>query len=217
MTEITLIRHGQAQSGAKDEKSYDQLSDLGYQQAKWLGDYVRQSRGYDRIISGTMNRQIQTAQSLALEGISHDHDERLNELDYFGLANSLQNSHGVDIPTDLTSFTTHFPKLLEVWQKGEIHSDLETYADFRGRIFDALRDVSKDNGRVLLVTSTGVISTLTAIALNLDFTQKCQIFLSVIHTSVHKFKMNDEKLQLVQFGATPHLDVSGRDHAKTHV
>ena len=96
MTEITLIRHGQAQSGAKDEKSYDQLSDLGYQQANWLGDYIRQSRGFDRVISGAMKRQIQTAQSLALEGTPHDQDMRLNELDYFGLAHSFKDTHGVD-------------------------------------------------------------------------------------------------------------------------
>jgi len=54
-------------------------------------------------------------------------------------------------------------------------------------------------------------------ALGLDFEQKCQIFLSVVHTSVHKFKLSDGKLRLVQFGATPHLDANGRDHAKTHV
>ena len=32
-TEIILIRHGQANTGAKDEESYDQLSDTGHQQA----------------------------------------------------------------------------------------------------------------------------------------------------------------------------------------
>lgn len=217
MTEITLIRHGQAQSGATDEASYDQLSPLGYQQAGWLGEHLGSKHGYERILSGTMKRQIQTAQSLALEDIPHHQDQRLNELDYFGLANSLNASHGVEIPTDLASFTTHFPQLLDVWQKGEVHSELETYDDFRARIVGALSDVSKENGRVLLVTSTGVISTLTAIALDLDFTQKCQIFLSVVHTSVHKFKLSNGKLQLVQFGATPHLDEHERSHAKTHV
>ena len=41
MSHITLIRHGQANSQAKDEISYDQLSDLGRQQARWLGDHLR--------------------------------------------------------------------------------------------------------------------------------------------------------------------------------
>lgn len=217
MAEITLIRHGQAQSGAKDEKSYDQLSDLGYQQATWLGDYIRQSRGYDRIISGTMNRQIQTAQSLALEGISHDHDERLNELDYFGLAKSLQNSHGVDAPQGFQAFSLHLAQLLEAWHKGEMHPDLETYVAFRSRIIGALNDATRDSNRVLLVTSTGVISTIIAIALDLDMAKKSKMFLNVAHTSLHKFEINQDEVLLTQFGATPHLDSDERIHSKTFV
>ncbi len=217
MTEITLIRHGQAQSGATDEASYDQLSDLGFQQAGWLGEHLRPYHQYERLLSGTMRRQIQTAQSLALDNIPHDQDARLNELDYFGLANSLKESHGTEIPTDLASFTAHFPQLLEVWQKGDVHSDLESYEEFRGRIMAALRDVAEGQQPAVLVTSTGVISTLVSMALGLDFSQKCQIFLSIMHTSVHKFSMGKDGLRLVQFGATPHLDVQGRLHAKTHV
>ena len=38
MGEIILVRHGQANSAANDEEGYDRLSDLGHQQAKWLGD-----------------------------------------------------------------------------------------------------------------------------------------------------------------------------------
>ena len=37
MGEVVLVRHGQANSGATDEESYDRLSDLGHQQARWLG------------------------------------------------------------------------------------------------------------------------------------------------------------------------------------
>ena len=41
MSHITLIRHGQANSQARDEASYDRLSDLGHQQAAWLGEWLR--------------------------------------------------------------------------------------------------------------------------------------------------------------------------------
>ena len=37
MLHLTLVRHGQANSDARDESSYDQLSVLGHQQARWLG------------------------------------------------------------------------------------------------------------------------------------------------------------------------------------
>ena len=43
MSHITLIRHGQANSEAKDEISYDKLSPLGHEQAAWLGDHLRHS------------------------------------------------------------------------------------------------------------------------------------------------------------------------------
>ena len=33
MSEVWLVRHGQAQTGASDEASYDRLSALGHQQA----------------------------------------------------------------------------------------------------------------------------------------------------------------------------------------
>ena len=40
-SEIILIRHGQANTGAQDEESYDKLSATGHQQSAWLGDYLR--------------------------------------------------------------------------------------------------------------------------------------------------------------------------------
>lgn len=215
--ELTLVRHGQAQTGAKDEKSYDQLSDLGHQQANWLGEYINASRGYDRVISGGMRRQIETAQSLDLQGIPNHADERLNELDYFGLAASLDRSHGTKWPTDAVSFAAHVVQLLDVWKNGQMDPGLETYDDFRGRITGALQDATTHDGRVLLVTSTGVIATLVAIALGLDMAKKSKMFLAVAHTSVHKFELVEGELHLTQFGSTPHLDTVDRAYARTFI
>ena len=43
MTEVILIRHGQANSGARSEADYDRLSPLGRQQAAWLADHLRET------------------------------------------------------------------------------------------------------------------------------------------------------------------------------
>jgi len=43
MVRIFLIRHGQANSEAKDEVSYDRLSALGKIQAGWLGQYFKKN------------------------------------------------------------------------------------------------------------------------------------------------------------------------------
>ena len=37
MPEITLVRHGQAKQNATSEEDYDNLSELGRMQAKWVG------------------------------------------------------------------------------------------------------------------------------------------------------------------------------------
>ncbi|NVO22601.1 histidine phosphatase family protein [Donghicola mangrovi] len=217
MTEITLVRHGQANSGAQDEANYDRLSELGHQQAAWLGEHLQTVSPYDRIISGAMRRQIETAQGLNRSALPHDTDPRLNELDYFGLAESLKNTHGIPIPTCAPEFASHVPQVLDVWRNGGIHPDIESYAAFHDRIFGALHAAASCGERCLLVTSTGVISTLTAIALGLETAAKVKMFLSVTHTSVHKFELRGDDLYLTQFGATPHLDHPDRQHAKTHV
>ena len=42
-----------AQSGATDEASYDRLSPLGLQQARWLGEHLAATgQGFDRVIAG---------------------------------------------------------------------------------------------------------------------------------------------------------------------
>ena len=63
MSEIYFVRHGQASLGARN---YDQLSPLGWEQARWLGEYFR-DRGleFDRVVIGDMRRHRET-----LEGIS---------------------------------------------------------------------------------------------------------------------------------------------------
>ncbi len=214
MSELTLIRHGQAQTGAKDEASYDKLSDLGHEQAGWLGEHFGRTHSYDLVISGAMNRQVQTAQSLNVI-TPHDQDARLNEMDYFGLADSLLQTHGVAWPTSEAEFIAHLPQVLNAWRSGEIVDGLESYADFCARITDAVQDAAKQDGRVLLVTSTGVIATLATLALDLDIHKKSRLFMAVAHTSVHKFIMRDRDLRLTQFGGTPHLDYPDRVHAKT--
>jgi broad specificity phosphatase PhoE len=217
MTDLTLIRHGQANSGARDEASYDRLSDRGHRQARWLGAHLAPLGRFDRVISGTLRRQRETAAGLNPGDWPHDTDPRLNELDYFGLSHALRDNHGVPFPDNPASFAAHVPQVLDLWRSGGQPAGLETYADFRARIMAALHDAAAGPGRPLLVTSTGVIATLTAIALDLDTAAKSRMFLAVAHTSVHRFALRGDALHLVQFGATPHLDTADRAADRTFV
>ncbi|MCF6272217.1 MAG: histidine phosphatase family protein [Rhodobacteraceae bacterium] len=216
MHDLTLIRHGQAQTGAKTEASYDSLSELGQQQARWLGEHIRASHGYDHVISGSLNRQVQTARGLGLEA-PHTVDDRLNEMDYFGLAASLEKTRNVPWPTSEAEFLTHVPQLISAWRAGDIVDGLERYEDFCARITAALEDAAKLDGRVLITTSTGVISTLATLSLGLDVPAKCKMFVSVAHTSLHRFSVRADGLHMTQFSATPHFDHADRMAMKTYI
>src|SRR4051812_8520515 len=59
MSTLTLVRHGQASFFADN---YDQLSPLGEQQARLLGDYwIRRGARFDEVYTGPRVRQIETA------------------------------------------------------------------------------------------------------------------------------------------------------------
>nr|WP_250636970.1 phosphoglycerate mutase family protein [Alteromonas stellipolaris] len=63
MTDIYLVRHGQASFGAAN---YDKLSDLGAQQSKWLGHYFKQRDiTFDSVFMGDMVRHRETAEGIA--------------------------------------------------------------------------------------------------------------------------------------------------------
>ena len=102
MSHITLIRHGQANSQAKDEISYDKLSPLGHEQAAWLGDHLRQSETHHtRLYTGTLRRHIETAEGMNT-GLEPIRDARLNELEYFTLATMMEQQHGIPFPPRAT-------------------------------------------------------------------------------------------------------------------
>ncbi|MDI3338226.1 histidine phosphatase family protein [Defluviimonas aestuarii] len=216
MTELTLIRHGQANSGARTEADYDRLSPLGQQQASWLGEHLRLTGGFDRVISGTLRRQRETAEALNLDARPHALDERLNELDYFALSHALQDSHAIPFPTGPEDFAAHVPQVLQLWRSGDVGPDHESYEGFIARVSGAVEDAAQGGPGAVLVTSTGVIATLVALALGLEAVMKARMFLKVMNTSVHRFAVHDGTLHLNQFGATPHLDYPDRHGARTH-
>lgn len=216
MTEITLIRHAQANTGARSEADYDRLSDLGRRQAEWLGEHLRAVGGFDRVVSGTLRRQEETARIVNLAGRPHHRDARLNELDYFHLSQVLEARDGTPFPTDLESFAAHVPQVLDLWRSGHAGPDHESYETFRDRVLGAVGDAAAEGPGAVLVTSTGVIATLCALALGLETVVKARMFLRILNTSVHRFAIDADGLHLTQFGATPHLDHPDRHAARTH-
>lgn len=217
MSQITLIRHGQANSHARDEASYDQLSTLGRQQSAWLGVYLKaQQQHHVRLYTGTLKRHIDTAIAMDM-GLESVTDPRLNELEYMTLARALEDEQGIPFPTDQAAFTTHLPYLFAAWQKDEIKGAPERFSDFDARISDVLQDIASGEGPALVVTSGGLISCAMRQVLRLDISAMAQLALAIYNTSQHRLFPIGGKLSPTMFNAIPHLEDPSRHHAQTHV
>jgi broad specificity phosphatase PhoE len=108
-------------------------------------------------------------------------------------------------------------EVLGAWSRAEVCDNLESYSDFCTRILDCVREVAESSERTVIISSTGVIATLMAVALDLDMVRKTDVFLKIAHTSVHRFEVVGEEIRLIQFCATPHLDMPDRLALRTHI
>jgi broad specificity phosphatase PhoE len=217
MSHITLIRHGQANTGARDEASYDKLSPLGHQQASWLGDHMRATAGlHQRAYCGTLIRHLETAQSM---GFAEDivQDSRLNELEYFTLAQLLQDQQGVAIPIEREGFIAHLPRVFTAWKNGEIDTPPESFDDFETRVSDALHEISRGDGPALVVTSGGLIAMAMRQVMGLEIAAMAKVALAIMNTSMHRLYPIGDQLSPVLFNAVPHLETPDRHFAQTHL
>ncbi len=217
MSHITLIRHGQANTEARDEHSYDRLSDLGHQQAVWLGDHLRASgASHPRLYCGTLSRHIETAAAM---GYSEDvvQDPRLNEMEYFTLAQAMEAQHGLPVPQEREGFIAHLPQVLTAWAEDRIEGAPESWSDFEARTQAALTDIAAGEGPALVVTSGGLIAMAMRQAMALDITGMSRMALAIMNTSMHRLFPIGGHLSPVLFNAVPHLETPDRHYAQTHL
>jgi broad specificity phosphatase PhoE len=216
LAELILVRHGQANSHATDEAGYDRLSPLGVQQAEWLGAHLaRTNPHFDHVITGTLNRQIGTARAMGYD--ITERDPRLDELSYFALARAIEVQHGIPAPADATEFARYLPQVIEHWARGDLDDVPETFEHFTTRITSLIDDICHHNGRILIVTSGGVIGMVMRHALGLDIPGMSKVMLQVMNSSLHRLEHVHDMLMLGTFNATPHLDTPDRAHARTFI
>lgn len=213
MGEILLVRHGQANSAAKDEDSYDKLSKLGHQQAKWLGDYLRSTNAqFDHVVCGSLRRHRETAQGMGFEPTE---DARLNEMRYFDLADALSKHDGTPRPSGPREFFDHIPRLMQAWSDGHLDHAHEPFAEFEARILTALQTYGTEGKRALLVTSGGVIAMVMRAHFKLEPRNTAAALLPIRNTSLHSLHLIHGARLLASFNGTPHLDAADRAFART--
>lgn len=158
MGAIHLIRHGQASWESDD---YDQLSELGYKQAAWLGQSW-ESSGFEPTwsVAGSLKRHAQTAVGVidAIDGDLYDVDPGWNEYDHLALTGA---SSAADRPSDPKEFQRNLDASLEAWVGGTGSAAGESFEEFSGRVLGALEAAVANAGSgqsVAAFTSGGPIA-----------------------------------------------------------
>lgn len=219
MSQMILVRHGQANTQARDEESYDKLSDLGHQQAAWLGEYLDATgQHFTRVYCGAMQRHKETAASMKAERYGAIQiDPRLNEFPYFSLAQAYERQTGAPVPSCREEFAQQLKDVLGAWSRGQLNGVAESYASFEDRVLSAITDISSGDGPALVVTSGGLISTVLRNTLSLETDAWAQMCLAIHNTSLHHWQAFMGRQMLTQFNSTPHLDTAERRTALTHL
>ena len=234
MSELYLIRHAQASLGAEN---YDQLSPLGFQQSRWLGEYfaVREME-FDLILCGSMLRHRQTLEGAFGASIK---DRlmvlpELNEYDFMGLVKAYLDICPDDedwrlIQAGRTSqagneiqkkYFRLLYKALLAWSENKLDDVPETWNAFVTRVqiaSDKIRTELVDNSaRVLAVSSGGAISAFIGHVMDLSPATIFDLNLQVRNSAINHFFFNRQKFNLAGFNAVPHLEIAGRESAITY-
>jgi broad specificity phosphatase PhoE len=228
MAELVLVRHAQASFGADD---YDQLSDLGWRQSRWLGEYFA-GRGadFDCVVLGSLRRHAQTLAGIA-EGMGRaldaEQDARLNEYDSHGLL----RAYGVtpeaerELPAggDRRAHFRILREALYAWTDGTLLSGnpggapLEPFAEFRGRVLAALAALrARPAKRVLVVSSGGPIATILTEVLGMPRRGVVDLNLQTRNTGITELQAGASRIQFVSFNNVPHLDRPDRAGTLTY-
>jgi broad specificity phosphatase PhoE len=228
MAELFLVRHAQAAFGTDD---YDRLTELGHQQARWLGQYFcERDLHFDRVVSGTLRRHRETVDGVADAGMPMPPallDERLDEYDPERLVKAhlaaLQDERGE--PQSLPSLEAdgsrrdHFRLLrdaLTAWTLGKVDPSVHrSFRAFQEGAYQAFEQACRPPAqqaieRVLVVSSGGPISSIVAHHLDMPAASFVALNLQVRNSGFCEFRFNERGAFLISFNNVPHLDTLER-------
>lgn len=227
MTDIYLVRHGQASFG---KANYDKLSELGAQQAQWLGDYFKH-RGiqFESVFMGDMVRHRETKEGIAkgIGSITHQLpeatiDSGLNEFNFQAVAKAFLTQfpeHSVPEGASASDYYRLLKKAMLAWSQNRLDETLldETWPQFEHRIARIFKHLQSLNAeRVLVVSSGGAIAMMLKQILGYDDAMVINMNLQIRNASFSQCFANTRGVHLNNFNSVPHLDVLDRLHAITY-
>ncbi|MDP5208339.1 histidine phosphatase family protein [Microbulbifer sp. 2205BS26-8] len=217
MAECIVVRHGQASFGSED---YDKLSENGWQQSRWLGDYWRQTGlQFDRILCGSLHRHRQTTEGIC-EGLqvvgrgSYEIVSQLDEFDFLDVVR-LYEAHNPSCAPGPNASRADFFRFLKqgmlAWAAGEI-TPAESWCSFERRIREVLGLIcdSAKGSRTLVVSSGGTIAMMIRQILGSPPESVANLNMQIQNTATSRFFFSAQGISLHSFNHVPHLDRDGR-------
>ena len=223
MSLLHLVRHGQASAGTDN---YDRLSGIGQEQSRLLGNWW-QSHGFSptEVYHGTLVRQRDTA-ALALQALTDNAQVApmaahpgLNEYDHRIIESSFSPDQENYTP-EAMSFADYM-SIMSRWrdhQPSDSNEEIEPWASFKARGWNTLQELSHggtDASEFVFFSSGGVIATILATVLNLDFEHTIDAIWRIRNSSVTTFHVSGGKARLVDFNSVAHLQEQRKPHLIT--
>jgi broad specificity phosphatase PhoE len=210
MSQVLLVRHGQASWGAED---YDVLSDTGAEQARVLGRAFA-ARGLvpELVVHGSMRRQRETARFVAEAAgwdLAVDEDPGWDEMNHHEVLARQPHSFAGDQPTR-HEFQAWFEAATTRWVGGDHdHEYDESFPAFGDRVeasVDRLTSRLPDSAIAVVVTSGGPIARLAAGLLGGGADLHSRLAPVVVNASVTKVVVGSRGSTLVSFNDHSHLE-----------
>lgn len=223
MSRIILVRHGQASWGKKD---YDQLSDLGHEQATVVGHELQGRRSVvpTRLFTGTLRRQRDTASAIiAGAGWSLEPEtiSGWNEYDHAAILTAYKPAYRsmtvmkADLARTLRprkAFDEMYAVATERWAAGRHDDDYgEPFTEFGARVLAGLDSVVDQVGRgetAVVVSSAGAISWVAASLLGGEGATWTQLQRVIANASLTTLSVGATGPVLRTFNDTSHLELT---------
>ncbi|MCO5107101.1 MAG: histidine phosphatase family protein [Burkholderiaceae bacterium] len=222
MSLVFLVRHAQASFGAQD---YDRLSELGRQQARWLGGYFAE-RGlrFSRALAGTLSRQQDTAREV-LAAMGSDPGGLVTHAgldEYHGEALYSAWSGGADPRAqqraDYREYWRAFRAAMQAWSDDRLVGVPESWAEFGARVRAGLEEAVRDTARedvVLVVSSGGAIGRALADIAGAPARTAIEWNLQLRNSGFCELIAGGGTLRLLSFNSVPHLETPARRQSIT--
>ena len=230
MSELVLVRHGQASFFSDD---YDQLSETGEVQSQELGRFwLARGVRFDEVYSGPLRRQVRTAEVAGEVYRQADQSwpelgiiDELAEYDGDGIVRALlpilaERDPRVQRLADeyekaegqrekYKTFHRMLSATAEAWLRGEVLSPhVEPWRSFHDRVQRGLQRITENKSggrRIAVFTSGGPISIAVQTAMKAPEPLALELNWRIRNCSVTEIVFSNGKFTLDHFNGIPHL------------